>query len=59
MVLLLILEKVVLMPILWHLVKAQLIKWYRYNDTFVNPITDLQKEVIDFSIPYILFYQKV
>ena len=34
-------------------------KWYRYNDAFVNPITDLQKEVIDFSIPYILFYQKV
>ena len=34
-------------------------KWYRYNDAFVNPIKDLQKEVIDFSIPYILFYQKV
>ena len=33
-------------------------KWYRYNDAFVNPITDLQKEVIDFGTPYILFYQK-
>jgi len=34
-------------------------KWYRYNDTFVNPIENLQKEVIDFETPYILFYQKV
>ena len=34
-------------------------KWYRYNDAFVNPITNLQKEVIDFGTPYILFYQKV
>jgi len=33
-------------------------KWYRYNDAFVNPITDLQKEVINFGTPYILFYQK-
>ena len=33
-------------------------KWYRYNDTFVNPIDDVQKEVINFGIPYILFYQK-
>ena len=32
-------------------------KWYRYNDTLVNPINDLQKEVIDFGNPYILFYQ--
>jgi len=34
-------------------------KWYRYNDAFVNPITDLKKEVIDFATPYILFYQKI
>ena len=33
-------------------------KWYRYNDSFVNPITNIQKEVIEFGIPYILFYQK-
>jgi len=33
-------------------------KWYRYNDAFVNPITNLQKEVIEFGTPYILFYQK-
>ena len=33
-------------------------KWYRYNDSIVNPITNLQKEVIEFGTPYILFYQK-
>ena len=33
-------------------------KWYRYNDSLVNPITNLQKEVIYFGTPYILFYQK-
>jgi ubiquitin C-terminal hydrolase len=33
-------------------------KWYRYNDAFVNPINNLQKEVIDFGTPYILFYKK-
>ena len=34
-------------------------KWYRFNDAFVNPINNLQKEVIEFGTPYILFYQKV
>jgi len=33
-------------------------KWYRYNDAIVNQITNLQKEVIEFGTPYILFYQK-
>ena len=33
-------------------------KWYRYNDALVNPINNLQKDVIDFGTPYILFYQK-
>ncbi len=32
--------------------------WYRYNDSIVNPINNIQKEVIDFGTPYILFYQK-
>ena len=32
--------------------------WYRYNDSLVNPITDIQKEIINFGVPYILFYQK-
>ena len=33
-------------------------KWYRYNDAIVSPITNIQKDVIDFGIPCILFYQK-
>ena len=33
-------------------------KWYRYNDAIVNPINNVQKEVIDFGTPYILFYRK-
>ena len=33
-------------------------KWYRFNDAFVNPISNFQKEVIEFGTPYILFYKK-
>jgi len=33
-------------------------KWYRYNDSIVNPIENLQKEIIDFGTPYILSYHK-
>jgi len=33
-------------------------KWYKYDDALVNPINNLQKEVIEFETPYILFYQK-
>ena len=33
-------------------------KWYRYNDAIVSSINNLQKEVIDFGTPYILFYKK-
>ena len=33
-------------------------KWYRYNDAFVSPISNIQKEIIEFGNPYILFYQK-
>ena len=32
--------------------------WYRYNDAIVSPITNIQNEVFNFGIPYILFYQK-
>ena len=32
--------------------------WYRYNDSIVNHINNIQKDVIDFGTPYILFYQK-
>ena len=33
-------------------------KWYRFNDAIINPITNVQKEVIDFGTSYILFYQR-
>ena len=33
-------------------------QWYRFNDAFVNPIKNFKKEIHDFGIPYILFYQK-
>ena len=33
-------------------------KWYRFNDSIVNPIENIQKEIIDFGTPYILFYHK-
>ena len=33
-------------------------KWYRFNDAFVSPINDFQKEILYFGIPYILFYQR-
>jgi len=33
-------------------------KWFRYDDINVIPISDLNKEVLNFNIPYILFYQR-
>ena len=34
-------------------------KWYRYNDEQIFPILNNQKEVIEFGIPQVLFYQKI
>ena len=34
-------------------------KWYRYNDSRVNQIENIQKEIIEFGTPYILFYEKI
>ena len=33
-------------------------KWYRFNDALVNMINNVQKEIIDFCNPYILFYRR-
>ena len=33
--------------------------WYKFNDAFVDPVNDFQKEVHDFEEPYILFYRKM
>jgi len=34
-------------------------QWYRYNDAMVNLITNINNEIINFGVPYILFYQKM
>ena len=33
-------------------------KWYRFNDAMVSPINDIKSEIIDFGMPYLLFYKK-
>ena len=33
--------------------------WYKYNDAIVSDVNDFKKEVIDFAMPYLLFYQKI
>ena len=34
-------------------------QWYRFNDAKVTPVTDFKKDVIDFGMPYLLFYEKI
>ena len=34
-------------------------QWYSYNDAFVNLVEDIQKQIINFGTPIILFYQKL
>ena len=33
-------------------------KWMKINDAIVTPVNDFKTEVIDFAMPYLLFYQK-
>jgi len=33
--------------------------WYCYNDDIVSKVKDFKKEIIDFAMPYILFFQKI
>ena len=33
--------------------------WLKFNDSFVEPVKDFKKEVIDFAMPYLLFYKKI
>ena len=33
--------------------------WYQYDDAKVNPVNNFKKDVIDFGMPYLLFYQKI
>ena len=34
-------------------------QWYKYNDDLVSKVTNFQREIIDYAMPYILFYQKI
>ena len=33
--------------------------WFRYNDATVSPVGNFKSEVIDYAMPYLLFYQKM
>ena len=33
-------------------------RWYRFNDAIVTPINNIQSDIINFGMPYILFYKK-
>ena len=33
-------------------------QWYRYNDDIVTKVVNFKKEIIDYAMPYILFFQK-
>ena len=33
-------------------------QWLKYNDAMADPVKDFKSEVIDFAMPYLLFYQK-
>ena len=34
-------------------------RWYTYNDSFVMETVDFQRNIIDFGMPYFLFYKKL
>ena len=34
-------------------------KWYNYNDDLFFHVNDFKKEVIDYGMPYILFYERI
>jgi len=34
------------------------LKWHKYNDAIVDEVSDFQNEVINFAMPYLLFYEK-
>ena len=34
-------------------------QWYRYNDDLVTKVINFNEEIINYAMPYILFFQKV
>ena len=35
------------------------LQWYRYNDDIVTKVIEFKKEIIDYAMPYILFFKKI
>ena len=33
-------------------------KWYQYNDDLAFPVQDFNSQILNYAMPYILFYQK-
>ena len=33
-------------------------EWYKYNDDLVTKVYNFKQEIIDYAMPYILFFQK-
>ena len=33
-------------------------KWFKYNDSFVTEVKDFKKQILDDSMPYVLFYKR-
>ena len=34
-------------------------KWFKYNDAIITEVNNFQNDVINFAMPYLLFYQKI
>jgi len=34
-------------------------QWLKFNDAVVSSVNNFKSEVIDFAMPYLLFYQKI
>ena len=34
-------------------------QWFKYDDDIVTKVNNFQNEIIDYGIPYILFYNKI
>ena len=34
-------------------------KWYRFNNEIINEIKDMKKEIFEFGMPHVLFYERI
>ena len=33
-------------------------QWYKYNNDLISKVNNFKEQIVDYGIPYILFYQK-